>query len=451
MPLQLLQVDATAFMGQSFSYNLPPKGLVLVQGTNGSGKSSRFIDSVSFALWGKTERGVDPWGEAKGSLVVQSNEFTVAHSWTGKSASQRIQLVGETEIAATTRTALAQISAQRYMPFEAWKLCARFTSADISAFSRAVASKELAMLESVLGLSWIKKASATAEKEYQAAVRHYTQTYEAYLRSQSQVAQIIARQDTAATALGSPPVPPAEERPAEYAAAQQKKHTCPTCGASTYHVDALTPEALAANRAYSAWQQYEQELARYTQMRERLNVSRLQAQRLREEALCLDAHLELAQSELETATWGEVRSVFKPGGLREHLLSQELKRISHLATHYCTVMGLDSQISLTIQDNGKLDLSVTGVGGKHGYAGASSGQRRRIDIALSLALTSNTHYKDGPLWFDEVFDTLDVEGVERVAQLILHLGSVRQVLLLTHKKEALQLLQPLAAKTITLG
>jgi DNA repair exonuclease SbcCD ATPase subunit len=450
MPLQVLQVDAAGFMGQTFSYKLPSKGLILVQGTNGSGKSSRFVDAISYGLWGKTERGVDPWDADKGSLTVRCNDLTVSHAWSGKSGTCKVQSQTKQVVSVTTKTALAQMIAQAYMPFEAWKLCARFTSADISAFSRAVASKELTMLESVLELSWLKAAASTAEKQHLASQKTAQSARAEVNTLAAQLQQIAARQETAATALGAPPVPPNCPRPEKYAEAQQRRQTCPTCGASTYHTESLSPEAHRENQAFAAWQQYDSDVLRYRQMQERLDVSRLHAARQRGEVLHIDALLEAIEHENDAAIWEAVRSVFRPGGVREHLLTQELARVSHLATHYCQVMGLDAQIQLKIQQNGKLDMQVVGVGGRHGYAGASSGQRRRVDIALSLALTSNNRYKEGPLWFDEVFDTLDVEGVERVAQLILHLGATRQVLLLTHKKEALQLLQPLAAQTFLL-
>lgn len=54
---------------------LPERGLVLVQGANGAGKSSLFVDCVSAALWGETVREAPsapapPFGDSAGSVEV---------------------------------------------------------------------------------------------------------------------------------------------------------------------------------------------------------------------------------------------------------------------------------------------------------------------------------------------------------------------------------------------
>lgn len=84
----------------------------------------------------------------------------------------------------------------------------------------------------------------------------------------------------------------------------------------------------------------------------------------------------------------------------------------------------------------KLSLDITGAGGGYGYKGSSGGQRRRIDVALLFALAEVSQAALGQtgsaLWFDEVFDSLDDEGVSAVAEALGELACERLVVVISH-------------------
>jgi len=73
---------------------------------------------------------------------------------------------------------------------------------------------------------------------------------------------------------------------------------------------------------------------------------------------------------------------------------------------------------------------VHGIGGGHGYKATSQGERRRQDIALLLAFAGQ-----GTLFFDEVFDSVDKEGIDAVAQVISELAAERCVVVITHNED----------------
>lgn len=83
-----------------------------------------------------------------------------------------------------------------------------------------------------------------------------------------------------------------------------------------------------------------------------------------------------------------------------------------------------------------ISLEVLGAGGGRGYKAASGGERRRVDAALLLALaevaSAASGAPPGTLWLDEVFDALDEDGVDAVADALGDLARDRAVVLITH-------------------
>lgn len=77
-----------------------------------------------------------------------------------------------------------------------------------------------------------------------------------------------------------------------------------------------------------------------------------------------------------------------------------------------------------------ISLTVHGAGGGEGYKATSQGERRRLDVALLLAFAGS-----GTLFFDEVFDALDTDGLEAVIQVLGELSAERCVVVITHSEE----------------
>ena len=127
-------------------------------------------------------------------------------------------------------------------------------------------------------------------------------------------------------------------------------------------------------------------------------------------------------------------------GARNLLLSRALASIEAEANAVLTRLLPEVRVRLTgtvQQGDGKevdkVGLDVEGAGGGE-YRGCSGGQRVRIDIAMLLALASMGE-ASGLLVFDEVFDSLDKPGVERVAEYLMELARLRQVVVISHADE----------------
>lgn len=93
-----------------------------------------------------------------------------------------------------------------------------------------------------------------------------------------------------------------------------------------------------------------------------------------------------------------------------------------------------------------ISLEVEGAGGGRGYRAASGGERRRIDVAIMLALAEVAQAADGrvspTMFFDEVFDSLDRHGVEAVARTLDQLAQDRCIVVMSHNEELISNLVP---------
>lgn len=153
-----------------------------------------------------------------------------------------------------------------------------------------------------------------------------------------------------------------------------------------------------------------------------------------------ELNLRLAEDELE-ATQALV-TTFGPRGARMMLLGNALKIMEAQANIVLRELGGGLQVKLSTQATQKSgkevdELSVTIVGAGGGdYDGTSEGERSRVDVALMVGvaqLLGGT--ATGWLAFDEIFDTLDPEGVEAVSEYLKNLAMERQCLVISHHPE----------------
>ena len=97
----------------------------------------------------------------------------------------------------------------------------------------------------------------------------------------------------------------------------------------------------------------------------------------------------------------------------------------------------------------KLDIDVLYNGEETDYNSLSSGEKRRVDIAISLALQDMVMTRFGDdinlLAYDELFESLDAVGSENVIELLRQkLKDVSTIIVISHNED----LKPLFDKTI---
>lgn len=138
-------------------------------------------------------------------------------------------------------------------------------------------------------------------------------------------------------------------------------------------------------------------------------------------------------------------SGFGNSGLKSFLLEAELPWINNRATARArqllgegAIVRLSATKSLKTKDEKREEMTIEGSvpGMTRSYAGASKGQKRRMDLALLLAFRDLSASRSGnvidQLIVDEIFDGMDRTGTESVADMLAELSAERPVLLVTH-------------------
>jgi DNA repair exonuclease SbcCD ATPase subunit len=86
-----------------------------------------------------------------------------------------------------------------------------------------------------------------------------------------------------------------------------------------------------------------------------------------------------------------------------------------------------------------ISLDIEGAGAGYGYRAASGGERRRVDVALLLALSEVGQAAQGQsgstLFLDEVFDALDEGGVAALTDALADLAQDRCVFIISHNMD----------------
>jgi len=163
------------------------------------------------------------------------------------------------------------------------------------------------------------------------------------------------------------------------------------------------------------------------------------------------------EGEAARAEHGELRAAERALGLRgvrAHLLGRALGGLEEAANGWLDrLAGPGLRLALKPYAERKsggiadaLSLEVAGAGGGKGYKAASGGERRRIDLAVLLALADVARaahaVEGGDLYFDEALDALDAEGVAAAARVLADLAHDRKVLVVTHSEALAAALAP---------
>lgn len=146
-----------------------------------------------------------------------------------------------------------------------------------------------------------------------------------------------------------------------------------------------------------------------------------------------------------------VEQVLGLRGVRAQVLDRSLSALEGQANAWLNRMPTEQGplviglTGTTIQKSGgTVDAISLRVHGRP-YASCSGGERRRVDVALLLALRElavAAHGRDGSLLCDEVFDALDVQGQTDVAAVLAEMARDRAVVVVTHSPDLVRALRP---------
>lgn len=168
--MQIRRLTLAGYMAftKAVTLQFPSRGIVLVTGANGTGKST-LADAVSSALWGKAIRPTPPWNETGGIVQLETDELSVRRSNT-KTKTQLSWRLLEGANEAYDTASKAQEALNPHLPItrELWQRTHVFRSFDLGALSRTSDAERKRLLESMLGISDMDTAHAAAKEQVRA-------------------------------------------------------------------------------------------------------------------------------------------------------------------------------------------------------------------------------------------------------------------------------------------
>ena len=159
---------------------------------------------------------------------------------------------------------------------------------------------------------------------------------------------------------------------------------------------------------------------------------------------------DLASLTLRRDTLTATAQVLGLGGVRGHLLAHALPIVAQAATGWLARFGRPAWGFDLKATGDALTVDLTGAPHGHGYRGLSEGEKKRVDLALLLALGDLTASAQGrapgTLWFDEALDPpLDAEGAAQVGEALRELAegeNPRAVVVIAHSPDVALYLRP---------
>ena len=514
--IQLYQVTTH----EETTLRLPERGVVLLTGGNGSGKSS-LIEAVPLALWGKTLRGAPLWNGKAARVELELEGLSVLRT-AGKRVKLSFARAGEEPVHyESTTEAQRGLDATLGLAYDQWRRFCVLSSSDASTFTSATDADRKRLIEALTSGEKLEAAyrlaredlrqldARVAEQRSKAAVlgervrgaklriadalpvelepveQPDRGAYDRARAHEREAYAELAAQRRQAGGVVTQALAEARARAAEARkqALRLAADTCPTCSQpiperlhASLEAEVQAAERVAAEQERAAAAQALELQQLLTELEEehgalRERVLELEAgmraweayESARKQAEHLDRTREAAAAELATAK-GELAElqaavaeleaeltvvrvsakVLSTKGVRAHLLHQTIAAIEASANAWLDrICAGGFTLSLSPYGEKKdgstkagVSLAIERPGSSLGYASASGGERRRVDIALTFAIAEVAEAAMGrsgsTIFCDEMFDALDSQWVARVCDALRELAETRCVVVVAH-------------------
>lgn len=207
----------------------------------------------------------------------------------------------------------------------------------------------------------------------------------------------------------------------------------------------------AASRARDRAASLRQRVQVVEHFRRTVSDAELRSSSLREKLLKQTEKVAVAARDAEELA--AVERVLGMRGVRATVLGESLSGLEVVANRWLEKLGDRVRVQLRPYSEKKaggvsdaIALTVAGAGGGDGYKGASGGERRRVDVALLLALSevagAAAGVTAGTMFFDEAMDALDADGVEAACAVLRELARDRCVVVVAHNEALAAALRP---------
>lgn len=151
----------------------------------------------------------------------------------------------------------------------------------------------------------------------------------------------------------------------------------------------------------------------------------------------LETRCRALQAQLEVADW--LKTIFGPKGLKARIVDSVLPLFVKEVNSYFSRLGLGASFEASIEgEPGREKLLTTVEFGENrlAYEACSGGERRRMDVAVLLALNSFLEkvscISTNLLIFDEVFENLDLESKASLVELLKEQARSKAIYIISH-------------------
>ena len=134
-------------------------------------------------------------------------------------------------------------------------------------------------------------------------------------------------------------------------------------------------------------------------------------------------------------------------GIKSFLLDEVVPELNKKANYYASML-MDDEVQIEFktestlksgESRDKFNVSIVYGGGEVAYDNCSSGEKGRIDVSILLALQnlifSRNANNSNLVIFDEVFESLDITGIERLVNLLKEEAKDKALLVISHQNE----------------
>jgi len=455
------------------SFQLGPN-VNLLTASNGTGKTT-LCSAIVWGLWGRHLREVDL---ASGASVRLEFGSTITRSLNGRG--EVVELTGHSTM---NKTRFSEVMMPILGEYGAWSKSLWVTGNNVANFSQGSPRDRFQYLSRIVGAAQFDvyleklKARYTETKGSSDAFLRDLSSREANLkRAWSDLVDTSRRQAEGFsrhhTVLIDPQVIQAELDNAKIQASHMRSNMmmegaqltefrsgltgrCKTCSqphiskGEAADLENLQSMVASSERKYAEArakvQAYENQLRSaveakrlYENLQEIINNAETdllnRAEKIYERLTDLESQTRQAEkAQAEAADLGTLGQCVKQA--KHDYLASAANAITRTTNHYLSVIGTDYVVSIDYVDEA-LVVNLQ-QGPVKTYSKLSSGQKRRVDICLCLAMsqlaaTVGTVPKTAPLIIDEAFDTLDNQGVEALISLACEIAKERQVILVSH-------------------
>ena len=178
---------------------------------------------------------------------------------------------------------------------------------------------------------------------------------------------------------------------------------------------------------------------------ERMKQTTMKLEPLQEKLLKLEQDI---QQVMEEITYHEFWvEGFGNKGIKSFLLDEVVPELNKKANFYASML-MDEEVQIEFKTEStlrsgetrdKFNVGIVYGGEEVAYENCSSGEKGRIDVSILLALQnlifSRNANNSNLVIFDEVFEHLDITGVERVVNLLREEADDKAILVISHQNE----------------